>query len=193
MTNRHGFIEKLAEFAASGKQFVCVTMVDSHGSVPQEVGSKMLVDASGLLFGTVGGGRIEQHAISVAQEMLSLPANSNGTQLHEWNLKRDIGMTCGGSVKLFFETVNHRVWSIVIFGAGHVAGSLVRCLLTLDCKVTVIDSRPDWLEKMPNDSKLECKCIPEPVEFVSQIPNNAFVLLMTMGHRTDRRMLRSST
>ena len=30
-------------------------------------------------------------------------------ELVEWNLKRDVGMTCGGTVKLFFETDNHSI------------------------------------------------------------------------------------
>ena len=34
-------------------------------------------------------------------------------------------MTCGGTVKLFFETYNHSDWRIVVFGAGHVASEVV--------------------------------------------------------------------
>ena len=66
----HGFIEKLADLSRRGAPFVCVTLVEAIGSTPQDAGSKILVDASGLVLGTVGGGRIEQQAISQAQALL---------------------------------------------------------------------------------------------------------------------------
>ena len=142
MSTPHGFIEKLAELSQSGKPFVSVTMVDAVGSTPQDAGTKMLVDASGLVFGTVGGGRVEKQAIEFAQRMLN-ERDSPTQRLVEWNLQRDVGMTCGGVVKLYFEAYNHRAWRIVVFGAGHVAQSLVRCLVELECQVVCIDPRSD--------------------------------------------------
>src|SRR3954465_2487691 len=122
----HGFDERLDELSQSGVPIARVTMVDAHGSTPQEAGSKMLVTASELVTGTVGGGRVEHKAIERARAMLSQPVNETPlTELVEWNLKRDVGMTCGGSVKLFFETYNHSDWRIVVFGAGPVASAVL--------------------------------------------------------------------
>ena len=187
--NSIAYIERFAELAQSGRPFVSVTLVDAVGSVPQEIGSKMLVDRNGLVFGTVGGGRIENQAIEQAIALLTRPADHSSSLFVEWNLKRDVGMTCGGSVKLYFESVNHRVWSIVLFGAGHVANALVECLSRLDCSLTVIDPREDWLAKIPDSPKLTKHKVAEPETWVSSLPENAFVLLMTMGHRTDRPIL----
>ena len=90
--------------------------------------------------------------------MLAQPVNQTPlTEFVEWNLKRDVGMTCGGSVKLFFETYNHSDWRIVVFGAGHVASAVVECLAPLDCHVTCIDSRAEWLDRIPNRPRLR-KC-----------------------------------
>ena len=83
----HGFIEKLAERSRSGVPFVCVTLVEAIGSTPQDAGSKMLVDASGLVLGTVGGGRIERQAIAHAQSLLQQgPNQACPPQLVAWNL-----------------------------------------------------------------------------------------------------------
>jgi xanthine dehydrogenase large subunit len=183
------YIETFAELARSGNAFVSVTLVDAVGSVPQEIGSKMLVDRTGLVFGTVGGGRIENQAIEQCQALLAAPVTHSNSLLVEWNLKRDIGMTCGGTVKLFFETVNHRIWSIVLFGAGHVANALVECLIKLNCCITVVDPRDEWLAKLPESKKLTKHSIAEPASFVELLPDRSFVLLMTMGHRTDRPIL----
>ena len=190
MPTPHGFVERLAELSQSGVPFVCVTMVQAQGSTPQEAGSKMLVTAGELVTGTVGGGRVEHKAIEHARTMLAQPVNQTPlTELVEWNLKRDVGMTCGGSVKLFFETYNHSDWRIVVFGAGHVANAVVECLAPLDCHVTCIDSRAEWLDRVPSRAKLRKVQCAEPRTLVAELPSDAFVICMTMGHATDRPIL----
>jgi xanthine dehydrogenase accessory factor len=190
MPTPHGFVERLAELSQSGAPFVCVTMVQAVGSTPQDAGSKMLVTASGLDSGTVGGGRVELKSIEHARSMLAQPANQTPlTELVEWNLKRDVGMTCGGSVKLFFETYNHSDWRIVVFGAGHVASAVVECLAPLDCHVTCIDSRAEWLDRIPNRPRLRKLHSAEPRTSVTEISGDSFVICMTMGHATDRPIL----
>jgi xanthine dehydrogenase accessory factor len=150
----------------------------------------MLVNANGLVTGTVGGGRVEAKALEHAKQMLAQPANQTPpNELVEWNLKRDVGMTCGGSVKLFFETYNHSDWRIVVFGAGHVASAVVECLALLDCHVTCIDSRPEWLDRIPSNARLRKLQSVEPQKLVAELPADAFVICMTMGHATDRPIL----
>jgi xanthine dehydrogenase accessory factor len=194
MPTPHGFVERLAELSRSGLPFVCVTMVEAVGSTPQDAGSKMLVTAAGLETGTVGGGRIEHKAIEHAESMLcaGLPiprASAPTTQLVEWNLKRDVRMTCGGTVKLFFETYNHADWRIIIFGAGHVANAVVQCLAQLDCHVTCIDPRSEWLDRVADRPRLRKIRCDEPRSLVAELPSDAFVVCMTMGHATDRPIL----
>jgi xanthine dehydrogenase accessory factor len=187
----HGFVERLAELSQSSIPFVCVTLVEAVGSTPQDTGSKMLVTRGGLVTGTVGGGRVEHKAIELAIEMLARPTadSPQSTAFVEWNLKRDVGMTCGGSVKLFFETYNHSDWRIVVFGAGHVAAEVVVCLSRLDCHITCVDPRAEWLDRIPSASRLRKICSDRPQEFVAQVPDDAFVVCMTMGHATDRPIL----
>ena len=190
MPTPHGFVERLAELANSGVPFVCVTMVQAMGSTPQDAGSKMLVTAEGLVTGTVGGGRVEHKALEHARQMLAQPAGQAPlNELVEWNLKRDVGMTCGGAVKLFFETYNHSDWRIVVFGGGHVAGAVVECLGPLDCHVTCIDPRLDWLDRIPSRPRLRKIQCDEPRNLVGELPADAFVICMTMGHATDRPIL----
>src|SRR5437762_3219360 len=190
MPTPHGFVERLAELSQSGIPFVCVTMVQAQGSTPQDAGSKMLITAGDLITGTVGGGRVEHKAIEHARKMLAQPVNQTPlTELVEWNLKRDVGMTCGGSVKLLFETYNHSDWRIVVFGAGHVASAVVNCLEPLDCDVTCIDPRTDWLDRIPARTRLRKIQSSEPRALVAELPDDAFVVCMTMGHATDRPIL----
>lgn len=172
----------------SGRPFVRVTVVDVQGSVPSDPGGQMLVTAEGLSGGTIGGGRVENKAIGEACRMLE-DRSAPRTLFVEWNLQKDVGMTCGGMMRLFLE-VHHRIsWEIVIFGAGHVAHALTRLLVQLDCRVTCYDSRAEWLDRLPESPRLEKVRVEDLPAQVRQIPDNAFVLLMTMGHATDLPVL----
>lgn len=183
------YYDKVNELLASKTPFVAVTVVDTTGSVPNDIGTKMLVTNRGLHFGTVGGGKVEKKAIDQAQELLGSDDPSKRTHFVNWSLERDVGMTCGGLVKLFFEKHNCTTWNIVVFGAGHVANALISLLLNLDCKLTCIDPRAEWLDKMPNSAALQKLCRENMPACVAQIPEGAFVILMTMGHTTDKPIL----
>lgn len=181
------FFDHLQELLAAGVPFVSVTVVEATGSTPQDQGAKMLVTDAGLHHGTVGGGKVEAKALDTARTMLR--GDGPRMQLVDWNLKRDVGMTCGGAFRLFFEAFNLNPWHIVVFGAGHVAGALTRLLVQLECRVTVYDPRAEWLARLPESPRLTpVLALDLPAE-VPGIPEGAFVLLMTMGHTTDRPIL----
>lgn len=181
------FFDTLNDLLAADTPLVTVTVVDVVGSVPQDRGAKMIVTAEGLQFGTVGGGKVETKAIAEAQRMLG--EESETTQFVQWSLQRDVGMTCGGAVKLYFEAHNAGRWRIVVFGAGHVANALVSLLVHLDCHVTCIDPRQEWLDKLPASPKLTKVRSDDMPSLVKTIPDDAFVALMTMGHTTDKPIL----
>jgi xanthine dehydrogenase accessory factor len=65
----------------------------------------------------------------------------------------------------------------------------VQCLGQLDCHVTCIDPRADWLERIPAASRLRKIQCDEPRTLVAELPADAFVVCMTMGHATDRPIL----
>lgn len=187
MSSSLPYIEALSQIAATGQPFAAVTLVEATGSTPQDAGARMLVDCNGLVHGTVGGGKVEFRAIEFAQTMLQ-----TGQPLRtvvDWNLQRDIGMTCGGLVKLFFEVYNVGQWNIILFGAGHVAQALVNVLLTVNCHVTCIDRRQEWLDKMADHRRLTKICSDDMAVHALSITDQDYVLCMTMGHSTDRPIL----
>ena len=175
----------MQELLEEGTLFVCVTLVDIKGSTPRAQGGRMLVTDSGLYSGTVGGGLVEAKALEFSKEFLQQNELFGQSKFVQWNLNRDIGMSCGGSVKLYFERFNTNPWQIEIFGAGHVAQALIPLLLTLDCQLTCYDTRREWLEKMPESPKLNKLCVENLEENVEQTSEKAFVLIMTYGHRSD--------
>ena len=177
-------LQAMGRLDETGDAFVCVTLAETRGSAPQEPGAKMLVTCEGRVCGTIGGGRVEEAAIKRARELLSARH-----AIDRMNLQRDIGMTCGGVVKFFFEIFRPCSWTVAIFGAGHVAQALVRILASLSCRVTVFDTRAELLSQLFQASNIKARLI-EPLEDgVRDIPEGAFVVVMTQGHRTDKPVL----
>ena len=181
------FYAQLVALESSATPFVLVTLVEAVGSVPQDTGAKMLVTSTGLHTGTIGGGRVEAQALTLAQDLLA--ARTSTPRFVSWTLKGDVGMTCGGAVKLYFEPHPATPWPIVIFGAGHIAQALLPVLLPLPCSLTVYDTRPEWLEKLPTDRHLRAIHLADLAPAVDSLPADSFVLCMTQGHRTDRPIL----
>ena len=182
------FSETMSALLQSETPFVSVTLIDIRGSAPQIIGAKAIVTAGSLEAGTVGGGKIEAAVIRYAQQLLSEKIGTS-CEFVTWNLQNDIGMTCGGEVKLFFEVHGTRGWEIAVFGAGHVAQSLIPFLIQINCRVTCIDSRPEWLAKLPAHPKLRMRCVESLREAVAEQPANTFFCLVSQGHATDLPVL----
>ena len=189
--NGASFYEQLTTLESEGTGFVFVVLTESLGSTPQDAGAKMLVTPAGLHAGTVGGGKVEAKAIALAQEMLATGAAT--PRFVNWALKTDVGMTCGGSVKLYFEPHPAggagAAWPIWIFGAGHVVQALVPVLAPLDCQLTVVDPRREWLDRLPRARNARYVEAAEPADLVPSMPAHAFLLCLTKGHASDRPVL----
>lgn len=181
------FLDHIHKLRETGKEAVVVTMVNARGSAPQEVGARIIVGSEGLLFGTVGGGKVEEKCIATAKAMLQ---SEDEHQFYEWNLQKDVGMTCGGVVSLYFERMLPRAkWKIAVFGAGHVSQELIPLLLKLDCDVTCIDPRTEWLNKLPENSKLTKIQSDDMKNIVGLLNPKTFIASMTMGHAFDLPIL----
>ena len=188
MSNASQILAEMTRLDALGESFVSVTLASTRGSTPQEVGAKMVVTPRGRVCGTIGGGRLEEAALKQAGALL-MRESEIGCLLLEWNLQHDIGMTCGGVVSVLFEVFHQSTWQIVIFGAGHVAQALARVLVSLKCRITVFDTRPEWLCGLPTAPNLLAQKSDPLENAVASIPEGAFVALMTQGHRTDKPVL----
>src|SRR4051812_33551425 len=108
---------EIAKLSREGRPFVLATVIESQGSTPQKPGSKLVVLESGQQLGTVGGGAIELQIVRAAQELL---VSGTRTRVIETHLTHDLGMCCGGRMKVFLEK-HEQIPQLWVFGAGHVA------------------------------------------------------------------------
>ena len=98
--------DAIAALAADpGQPAVLATVVGAGGSVPRGAGSRMLVTERGRVAGSVGGGAVEAAAIRRASELLA--SDSPATDVADYELSNregaELGMICGGRVKVLFE------------------------------------------------------------------------------------------
>jgi len=178
-------LEFIAKKNKESHPIVVATLIGARGSAPQDIGAKAVFDQTGLLAGTVGGGKLEEFAKRTAIEMFALESDEARPIVLTKNLQTDIGMTCGGEVTLLLEPIAFKVWDIALFGAGHVAQALTPLLLTLNCRLKVIDTRKEWLDKLADHNKLE-KVLLEDFSTASDYVNSkTFLLSITQGHSFD--------
>jgi xanthine dehydrogenase accessory factor len=104
-SSRNVLEEAVKEGLSCPEAGTMVTVVEKYGSSPRGKGSRMVVTESGKSFGTIGGGAIEHRAV---QQALSLCKDRTGFFMQQYDLSdseaADLGMVCGGRVKVMFET-----------------------------------------------------------------------------------------
>jgi xanthine dehydrogenase accessory factor len=96
-------VEQLERWVDRGDRVAIATVVAIKRSAPRPVGSKMLVNEHGEVFGAVSGGCVEGAVVQVAEEVLG-----DGTpQLHHYGISDDeawdVGLPCGGEIDVWVE------------------------------------------------------------------------------------------
>jgi len=106
---------------------------------------------------------------------------------HTFNLGKDLKQCCGGVVTVFFEVFPASNFNIVIFGAGHIARSLVTILGDIDCRVKWFDSRPEIFPEK-STSNIEQSVMSQPEIAVDSCLKNSYFLVMTHDHALDQQL-----
>ncbi len=188
------YLERATELSEERVVFATITLVETEGHVPQDPGAKAIVTAKGLAWGTIGGGRLEATAIENAITMIARATQGQGQTippcLVRYELKRDLGMVCGGAASVLYEVSPGHHWNIVVFGAGHVAQATVPLLASFHCTITCIDPRQEWLDRFAERANVTRILTADVAAQVWKLPAEAFCLCMTQGHATDLPIVR---
>ncbi|MBB4063315.1 xanthine dehydrogenase accessory protein XdhC [Gellertiella hungarica] len=189
-----GRASALCAFLETPEDTMLVRLARVEGSAPREEGTFMLVRPQAL-FGTIGGGFAEFDAIAHARALLS----GNETA---WQkiiiLGPDTGQCCGGRLTLDFRPVDGDLAArlireekaaeaenraVVLFGAGHVGKALARALAPLPFRVTVVETRSDELQGLPDG--VDTVLTPMPEAVLRDVPAGAAVVILTHDHALD--------
>lgn len=96
------WIAELVDLAAKNAPCVLVTVASVRGSVPREVGAKMIVTGKETI-GTIGGGRLEYQCTKIACDQLKQVDTDTTNLLRRFVLGANCGQCCGGVVEILFE------------------------------------------------------------------------------------------
>ena len=95
--------QSLDELLTAGEAVAVATIVSVKGSVPREVGAKMIIHPEGRHIGTVGGGCGEHTVILAGLDAI----HTGDPQMVRVDLTQDISMeslgVCGGIMDVFVE------------------------------------------------------------------------------------------
>lgn len=176
------FFSDLAELEHAGTEYILATVVESQGSTPQKPGAKMAILAAGHTRGTIGGGAIEKQIVDAAVALLANPSQS--TLLVDTHLTHDLGMCCGGRMRVFLEK-RAPAWDVWIFGAGHVAKETAALAHFAGFAVHVADDRHEWADvaRFPNATVH----LQAPDDVARTLPSSSqrFACVMTHDHALD--------
>jgi xanthine dehydrogenase accessory factor len=179
---------RVAELTARNEPFLLLTITHVVGSVPREVGAKMVVFPDGTFEGTIGGGGLELSALGDAREI----AAQGKSATRRYALTPEQGHACGGTVEVFFEVMGSRP-QLFLFGVGHVGQALCRVLDGTPFQVHAVDERAGWI----NASSLPEGVVRHPVpwrDFVAKAQwdrHSTHVVIMTWAQTLDEEILRA--
>ena len=106
---KNSFDEKILDEAKdwlkTNHKIVLATVVNTWGSSPRAVGSRMIVNEKGDFSGSVSGGCVET---AVVRECLKLIREKRDFKKIEFNVTNEnaweVGLACGGEITVFLET-----------------------------------------------------------------------------------------
>ena len=99
-------LTKLNQLLKGAESFVLATVIETWGSAPKPVGSMLVVNKLGHIFGSVSGGCVEGSVITEALDIL----DTNDCKLLTFRVSDgdafQVGLACGGEIKILLEPIS---------------------------------------------------------------------------------------
>jgi len=105
MSDTAEILEQAARWREDGKGVALATVVNTWGSSPRPLGSKLAVDSDGAFVGSVSGGCVEGAVVTEALETI----RDGKPRLLDFGVSNEqaweVGLACGGKIEIFVERV----------------------------------------------------------------------------------------
>ena len=102
-------LEKAYEWIKYNQKIVIITVVETWGSSPKPIGSKMVVNENKEFFGSVSGGCVESFII---QESLDIIKKNKLCRIKKFKVSDEsawnVGLSCGGEITVYFQEINFK-------------------------------------------------------------------------------------
>ena len=107
MNSSDSILEVANSWVRSSQKVVLATVIQTWGSSPRQIGSKMIVNEKGDFLGSVSGGCVEANVISECMELIN---SDNSFKKLEFKILDEtawnVGLACGGEMSVFIEKIN---------------------------------------------------------------------------------------
>jgi len=137
-------LSELNEWTRSGEDIAIATVVETWGSSPRPLGSKMLVTRSGKMAGSVSNGCIEGAVFEEAQKVLK----SGQPKIAAFGVADDVafevGLACGGHIEVFIQPFDRAQQQVLAMLNRDEPATLRTNLLTGDAEV--VEGTPQGTE-----------------------------------------------
>ena len=140
---------ELTEWIAAGEDIALATVIDTWGSSPRPLGSKMVVTKSGKMAGSVSNGCIEGAVFEEAQKVLK----SREPKVAAFGVADDVafevGLACGGHIEVFVQPLGAAHRQLIEMLRRNEAATLRTSLVTGEAEVT--EGAPSGSERAHRD------------------------------------------
>ena len=99
-------LEELNEWIGGREDIAIATVIETWGSSPRPLGSKMLVTRSGKMAGSVSNGCIEGAVFEEAQKVLKTGKAKVAAFGVADDVAFDVGLACGGHIEVFIQPLD---------------------------------------------------------------------------------------
>ena len=182
--------EEVVRLRRLGQKCALATIVQVNGSIPSYESAKLLVREDGSMLGTIGGGCVEAEVWNTAREVMreERPRHMNFSLGQD--AAYDNGLICGGQLSVFVEPVVPQP-RVFIFGAGHISKSISKIAGLAGFASVIVDNREAFAnrDRFPDADEIFAE---EYEEVFPKLPirDTSYVVIVTLGHRDDMRVMR---
>jgi xanthine dehydrogenase accessory factor len=172
----------------SGERAALATVIGSTGSTPGKESAKMLIRADGSSLGSIGGGCTEADVWALARKVIETEQPMRQSFTLTPKRAEEEGLACGGIVEIFIEPIGSPM--VYLFGAGHIARSVVKIASMAGLNTTVIDDRERFAnrESFPDASDVQVLPFEEAFRKL-RFTASSYIVIVTRGHRHDQFVL----
>ncbi len=179
--------QEIVKVRQEGIPAAMATIIQTKGSTPGKVQSRMLIKLDGTFIGTVGGGCVESEVWEAAKDVIL----TDKPKLVSFLLNDDdieSGLICGGKVEIFIEPITKP--NLFIFGGGHVGLCIYKLAKMIDFNVFVIDDRENFAnkERFPEAEETYAESFKTVFDKLP-INENSYLIVVTRGHKFDETAL----
>ena len=100
-------LEEAKDWTDQKQKIVLATVIQTWGSSPRQIGSRMIINDKGDFSGSVSGGCVET---AVVRESMGLMKEKKPFKKIEFKVSNEsaweVGLACGGEIAIFLEQIN---------------------------------------------------------------------------------------